>query len=50
MGASRTFNSHHPRKRMIQYAAALMLNHRLSGILDRPFEPGDDRCGMDRVS
>jgi hypothetical protein len=33
---------HHPRKRMIQYAAAFPLKHRQLGRLDRPVKPGDD--------
>src|SRR3954451_10681592 len=28
--------SHHPRKRVIQYAANFQFHHHLSGILDRP--------------
>jgi hypothetical protein len=42
---------------MIQYAAALVLDHRRRGILDRPVKPGDhgcgtgdDGCGMGRAS
>jgi hypothetical protein len=35
---------------MIQYAAALVLNHRPFGVLDRPVKPGDDGCGMDGAS
>jgi hypothetical protein len=33
---------HHPRKRMIQYAAASRINRQRAGILDRPVKPGDD--------
>jgi len=50
-GAGCTFGSRHtPRKRSIQYAAALRLNHARSGILDHPRSrvttvAGDDRRG-----
>jgi len=38
-------NRHPPRKRRIQYAAALRLNHWRPGILGRPVKPGgDDMC------
>jgi len=30
---------HHPRKRMIQYAAAFVLDHRRRGVLDPPVKP-----------
>jgi hypothetical protein len=40
--ASHTFDCHHPRKRMIQYAAAYALDHRRPGVLHRPVKPGDD--------
>jgi hypothetical protein len=33
---------HAPRKRGIQYAAALWFKHQLSGIQDCPVKPGDD--------
>ena len=29
---------------MIQYAAALLIDHDRPGVLDRPVEPGDDSC------
>ena len=35
---------HPPRKRGIQYAAALRLIPDVSGILGRPVKPGDDSC------
>jgi len=41
---------HHPRKRMIQYSAAFMLDHRRPGVLDRPVKPGDDGSGTDYAS
>jgi len=47
---SQIFSCDHPRTRMIQYAAAFMLDRGLRGILDRPVEPGDDMCWMDRPS
>jgi hypothetical protein len=31
---------------MIQYAAAIMVDHDLPGILDRPVKPGDDSFGL----
>jgi hypothetical protein len=40
--ASHTFDCHHPRKRMIQYAAAFVFDRCPSGVLDRPLKPGDD--------
>ncbi len=36
---------HHPRKRLIQYAVVSRGASGVSGILDRPVEPGDDSCG-----
>ena len=45
--ASHTFGCHHPRKRMIQYATAFVLDLRRPGVLDRPVEPGDDGRGTD---
>src|SRR4051794_25133738 len=36
------FRCHHPRKRMIQYVAAFVLDHWRRGVLDRPVKPGDD--------
>jgi hypothetical protein len=45
MSASRKFHRHHPRKRMIQYSAAFVLDHRRLGALDRPVKPGDVGCG-----
>ncbi|MGY3696412.1 hypothetical protein ACVIGA_006492 [Bradyrhizobium sp. USDA 3240] len=36
---------HAPRKRGIQYAAAVELGTAVSGILDRPVKPGDDSFG-----
>jgi hypothetical protein len=41
---------HHPRKRMIQYSAAFMLDHRRPGVLDRPVKPGDHGSGTDYAS
>jgi len=38
-----THGRHHPPKRMIQYFAAGMFNHRRHGIPGCPVEPGDDR-------
>jgi hypothetical protein len=38
------FRCHHPRKRMIQYAAAPRFITGTSGILGRPVKPGDDSC------
>jgi hypothetical protein len=35
---------------MIQYAAAVVLDHRTPGVLDRPVKPGDDSSGMDGSS
>jgi hypothetical protein len=40
------FRCHHPRKRMIQYAAAPRLIISASGILGRPVKPGDPRKRM----
>jgi hypothetical protein len=40
--ASHTFDCHHPRKRMIQYAAAFVLDRWRPGVLDCPVKPGDD--------
>ena len=31
---------------MIQYAAALLIDHDRYGVLDRPVELGDDRCEL----
>src|SRR3954451_5510123 len=41
------FRPHHPRRRVIQYAAAYRCHTIVSGILDRPVKPGDDSevCG-----
>jgi hypothetical protein len=50
MSVGRTFGCHHLRKRMIQYAAAFVLNHRRHGLLGRPVKPGDDSCVWGRVS
>jgi hypothetical protein len=36
------FRCHHPRKRVIQYAAASRFVISASGILGRPVKPGDD--------
>jgi hypothetical protein len=33
---------HHPRERVIQYAAAFQFNHKRIGLLDRPVKPGDE--------
>jgi hypothetical protein len=33
---------HHPRKRVIQYAAAVVHCYERRGVLDRPVKPGDD--------
>nr|WP_249779642.1 hypothetical protein [Bradyrhizobium sediminis] len=49
MGASRTFSCHHPRKRMIRYAAAVVFDHLRRGVLDRPAKPGDDSRGLERA-
>ncbi len=35
------------RKRAIEYAAASRLKRGISGILDRPVKPDDDRHGLD---
>ena len=55
--AGHIFRCHHPRKRMIQYAAAPRFIIGASGILGRPvkpgddsFAPGDDICGLGRAS
>jgi hypothetical protein len=40
-----SFRRHHPRKRVIQYAAAFAFCHRCPGVLDRPVKPGDDISG-----
>ena len=37
-----TFRCHHPRRRVIQYAAAVVIDHGRLGLLDRPVKPGDD--------
>jgi hypothetical protein len=31
---------------MIQYAAALLVDDDLPGVLDRPVKPGDDSCEL----
>jgi hypothetical protein len=49
MSVGRPFSCHHPRKRMIQYAAAFVLNRRLHRVLGRPVEPGDDGIGADQA-
>jgi hypothetical protein len=49
MSVGRTFGCHHPRKRMIQYAAAFVLNHWRHGVLGRPVKPGDDGGVLGRV-
>jgi hypothetical protein len=36
--------------RVIQYAVAVVLDHRQYGLLDRPVKPGDDGCGMGDAS
>jgi hypothetical protein len=41
-----TRGRHHPRKRVIQYAAAYRLKHWRLRILDRPIKPGDDHRGL----
>jgi hypothetical protein len=58
MSASRKFHRRHPPpgrrsappddrlQRMIQYAAAVLLDHRRLEVLDRQVKPGDDGCGM----
>jgi hypothetical protein len=33
-------------QRMIQYAAAFMIDHDRHGVLGRPVKPGDDTFGM----
>jgi hypothetical protein len=40
--ASPVLACHHPRKRVIQYAAAVVLDLQRFGVLDRPVKPGDD--------
>ena len=40
------FRCHHPRRRVIQYAAAVVIHHWRLGILDRPVKPGDDSVGV----
>jgi phosphoribosylformylglycinamidine (FGAM) synthase-like enzyme len=50
MTVGRTFGCHHPRKRMIQYAAASRLIADASEILGRPVKPGDDGFMLGRVS
>jgi hypothetical protein len=45
MSSNRKFYCHHPRKRMIQYSAAFVFEHRRLGVLDRPVKPGDDGGG-----
>jgi hypothetical protein len=35
------FRCHHPRKRVIQYVAAFLIDHGGRGV-DRPVKPGDD--------
>jgi hypothetical protein len=35
---------HHPRRRVIQYAAAFLLDHQRRRVLGRPVKPGDDDC------
>jgi hypothetical protein len=42
--AGHIFRRHHPRKRMIQYAAVSRFIISGSGILGRPVKPGDDSC------
>jgi hypothetical protein len=46
-GCASNLSCHHPRKRVIQYAAASRLITSASGILGRPVKPGDDssKCG-----
>ncbi|SHH42185.1 hypothetical protein SAMN05443248_4757 [Bradyrhizobium erythrophlei] len=53
----RLLSCHHPRRRMIQYAAASRSIAGASAILDRPVKPGDDSfalgddgCGLGRAS
>jgi hypothetical protein len=62
MSGSRKFYRHHPPpgrrnappddrlKRMIQYSAAVVPDHWLPGVLDRPVEPGDDGFGTGYAS
>jgi len=50
MSTSHTFCRHHPRKRMIQYAAAFVFNRWRLGILGRPVKPGDDDCVLGRAA
>ncbi|TMJ50090.1 MAG: hypothetical protein E6G85_19310 [Alphaproteobacteria bacterium] len=45
-GANNT--RHHPRRRVIQYAAAFPLNHYRRGVLGRPVKPGDDEISRPR--
>jgi hypothetical protein len=44
-GCASDLSCHHPRKRVIQYAAASRLIASASGILGRPVKPGDDTVG-----
>jgi hypothetical protein len=46
----RLLSGHHPRRRMIQYAAASRSIAGAFGILDRPVKRGDDGCGLGRGS
>jgi hypothetical protein len=48
--AGHIFCCHHPRKQMIQYAAAPRFIISASGILGRPVKPGDDGYLVDRAS
>jgi hypothetical protein len=62
MNTGYTFCRHHPPpgrrnappddklQPMIQYAAALVLDHRRPGVPDRPVKPGDDGYGPDYES
>jgi hypothetical protein len=47
MNAAKHIRRHHPRRRMIQYAATFVFNRGLHGILDRPVKPNDDGCVVD---
>jgi hypothetical protein len=37
-----TFSRHHPRRRVIQYSEASVMDPKGRGVLDRPVKPDDD--------
>src|ERR1039458_771540 len=47
---SRTHSCHHPRKRMIQYSRAVVMESRRCGVLDTRFRGYDDRSYVDAQS